>query len=205
MDIFKVSRKTLYNWFNNWEAQGVLGLYNRSGRGRKPTFTPEQIEQIRVWTSLHPKQLKQVAQKVQEQWGITISTKTIKRVLKAVNMSWHRCRRVVVGKPDRQEYVEKQAQLEALKELEDQASHPLYYLDEVGFCLIPCVPYGWQPIGETLGIESQRSRQLNLLGLMTRSNQLETYVSQQSITSEVVIACKTCVLSHCQQANRHRL
>ena len=31
IEIFGVSRKTLYNWFNSWEAQGVVGLYNRKG------------------------------------------------------------------------------------------------------------------------------------------------------------------------------
>jgi len=189
MDIFGVSRKTLYNWFNNWEAQGVVGLYNRPGRGRKGTFTPEQLEQIRSWTQQHPRQLKQVVQKVEQEWGISISTKTIKRVLKAVRMSWHRFRRVVGGQPDVQEYAQKQAQLETLKQLEDQGELDLYYLDEAGFCLIPCIPYGWQPLGQTVGIASKRSRRLNVLGLMTRANQLHTYVSCQSITSEVVIAC----------------
>lgn len=189
MDIFLVSRKTLYNWFNTWEMRGVVGLYNRPGRGRKLTFSPDQIEQIRAWTSQHPRQLKQVVQKVQEQWDITVSPKTIKRVLKASRMSWHRFRRVVGGQPDVQEYGEKQAQLEELKRLEDLREIDLYYLDEAGFCLIPCIPYGWQPIGETLEIASQRSRRLNVLGLMTRANKLETYVSQQSITSDVVIAC----------------
>lgn len=188
-DIFGVSRKTLSNWFNNWEAQGVVGLYNRPGRGRKATFSQEQIEQIRVWTQQSPRQLKQVVQKVQQAWDITISTKKIKRVLKAVSMSWHRFRRVVGGHPDLQEYAEKQARLESWKRLEAQGELDLYYLDEAGFCLIPCIPYAWQPIGETLGIESRRSHRLNVLGLMTRSNQLETYSSEQSITSDVVIAC----------------
>jgi transposase len=189
MDIFSVSRKTLYNWLNNWEAQGVLGLYNRPGRGRKNTFCPEQIEQIRLWVQQSPCQLKQVVQKIHEEWGISISTKTIKRVLKTVRMSWHRFRRVVGGQPNAAEYEQKQAELERLKQLEAQGELDLYYLDEAGFCLIPCVPYGWQPIGETLEIESQRSQRLNVLGLMTRSNQLHSYVSTQSITSEVVIAC----------------
>jgi len=189
MEIFSVSRKTLYNWFNNWEAQGVLGLYNRPGRGRKGTFNPEQVEQIRAWVQQQPRQLKQVIQKIQEEWGISISTKTIKRVLKAVGMSWHRFRRVVGGQPDAQEYKQQQAQLEILKQLEQQGELDLYYLDESGFCLIPCVPYGWQLIGQTEEIESQRSQRLNVLGLMTRANQLHSYVSTQSITSEVVIAC----------------
>ncbi len=86
MEIFLVSRKTLYNWFDSWEAQGVVGLYNRPGRGRKATFSPEQIEQIRVWVQQSPRQLKQVVQKVQENWDISISTKTIQRVLKAMGM-----------------------------------------------------------------------------------------------------------------------
>jgi transposase len=189
IDIFGVSRKTLYNWFNSWDAQGFVGLYNRPGRGRKGTFNSEQMEQIRCWTQQHPRQLKQVAAKVQEEWGISISTKTIKRVLKAVRMSWHRFRRVVGGQPDATEYADKHAELEHLKQLEDQGELDLYYLDEAGFCLIPGIPYGWQPMGETVGIQSQRSRRLNVLGLMTRSNRIETYVSQQSITSEVVIAC----------------
>ena len=66
MEIFSVSRKTLNNWLNNWEAQGGLGLYNRPGRGRKNTFSPKQIEQIRAWVQ-QSRQLKQVVQKVQEE------------------------------------------------------------------------------------------------------------------------------------------
>ncbi|MGB3514058.1 MAG: hypothetical protein WBA93_33600 [Microcoleaceae cyanobacterium] len=40
MKIFEVSRKTRYNWFTFWEDEGILGLYNNQGRGRKPKFTP---------------------------------------------------------------------------------------------------------------------------------------------------------------------
>ena len=172
MEIFSVSRKTLYNWLNNWEAQGIVGLYNRPGRGRKSTFNGEQSEQIRAWVKQQPRQLKQVVQKIKEEWGITTSTQTIKRVLKAVRMSWHRFRRVVGGQPDAQEYEHKQAELETLKQLEAQGELDLYYLDEAGFCLIPCIPYGWQMIGQTEEIESQRSQRLNVLGLMTRTNHL---------------------------------
>jgi transposase len=59
----------------------------------------------------------------------------------------------------------------------------------VGFCRIPSVPYGWQDIGEYLEIPSSHSRRLNVLGIMNRANHLETYISIQSINSDVVIAC----------------
>jgi transposase len=97
MNIFSVSYKTIYNWFNRWESEGMVGLYNKPGRGCKPTFNSEQKERIREWVRQQPKQLKQVVQKIKEEWGITISTKTIKRILKTLSMSWHffasRCRR----------------------------------------------------------------------------------------------------------------
>lgn len=189
MNIFLVSRKTIYNWFSAWDAESIVGLYNHPGRGRKQTFSDTQKDQIRIWAQEHPRQLKQIVQKVQAAWGKTVSTETIKRVLKSLQMSWHRFRRVVGGEPDPQEYAQKQSQLKALERLEQAGEIELYYLDETGFCLIPCIPYGWQPIGETLEIPSQQSQRLNVLGFMSRSNQLHSYVSEQTITSEVVIAC----------------
>jgi transposase len=189
MNIFQVSYKTIYNWFNRWEGEGIVGLYNKPGRGSKPTFNSQQKERIKEWALSEPRQLKQVGQKVKEEWGIEISTKTIKRILKTLSMSWHRMRRGVGGKPNPEEYKEKQAQLEELKRLDEQGLIDLYYLDETGFCLIPYVPYGWQNIGEYLKIFSRRSRRLNVLGIMNRTNELKSYVSSQSINSDVVIAC----------------
>jgi len=187
--IFAVSEKTLYNWFNAWESRGLIGLYNRPGRGRKKIFNSKQIEQIKNWANLHPQQLKQVRQKIKAEWDTTVSTKTIKRLLSQVRMSWHRLRRGVFGKPKAEEYKRKKAQLEKLKQLDSIGRIELYYLDETGFCLTPCVPYGWQPIGEYQTIPSSRSPRLNVLGIMNRRNHLEAYVSTQTINSDVVIAC----------------
>jgi transposase len=190
MRIFPVrSRKTLYNWFDEWDARGFAGLYNRPGRGRKPTFNDEQKAQIKQWAKLYPRALKRIVQKVADTWKIDVSTHTIKRVLKSMQMSWHRFRRVVAGCPDRQEYAQKQFALETLKRLAKQGELALYYLDQAGFSLTPLIPYGWQPIGETIEIPSQRSHLLNVLGLMSSTGELESYVSEQSITSDVVIAC----------------
>jgi transposase len=98
-------------------------------------------------------------------------------------------RRGVGGEPSPQEYQEKQAQLEEFQRLDERGEIDLYYLDETGFCLIPCVPYGWQNIGEYLALPSRRSRRLNVLGIMNRRNHLEAYISSQSINSDVVITC----------------
>ena len=82
MKIFKVSYKTMYNWVNRWEYEGMLGLYNKPGRGRKKTFNSAESAQIKDWVKLQPKQIKQVVQKIKKEWSINISTETIKRIIK---------------------------------------------------------------------------------------------------------------------------
>ena len=104
-------------------------------------------------------------------------------------MSWHRLRRGVFGKPKAEEYKTKKAQLKQLKKLDNLGVIDLYYLDETGFCLTPCVPYGWQYIGEYQAIPSSCSPRLNVLGIMNRFNHLEFYISTQTINSDVVITC----------------
>jgi hypothetical protein len=52
MKTFKVSYKTIYNWLTRWESPGMIGLYNKSGRGRKPTFNPAQEATIREWVKI---------------------------------------------------------------------------------------------------------------------------------------------------------
>jgi transposase len=190
MRIFAVSRNTIYNWFNNWDKFGLAGLYNEKGRGGKSLFNSQQKAQVKIWAKEEPRQLNPVLEKVEKEWGIQTSKKTVKRILTTLRMSWHRMRKAVGGQPNPEEYQQKKAQLEEFKQLEDEGKIDLYYLDEVGFNLIPCVPYGWQNVGEYLAIQSRHSRhRLNVLGIMNRQNHWESYVSIQTINSDVVIAC----------------
>ncbi len=189
MKIFNVSSKTIYNWFGRWESSSMVGLYNQSGRGSKPKFNSEQENQIKEWTKSEPRQLKQVVEKAKEKWGIEASTKTIKRILQKFNMSWHRMRKVVGGEPVATVYQEKKRQLAEYERLDKLGEIDLYYLDESGFSLIPSVPYAWQDIGEYFGIPSQQSKRLNVLGIMNKRNKFEAYVSEKSITGDVVAAC----------------
>lgn len=85
MAIFNVSYKTTYNWLNRWESEGMLGLYNKAGRGNKKTFNWEQEETIREWAKQEPTQLKTLLQKVKEEWDILTSTDTIKRILRKLS------------------------------------------------------------------------------------------------------------------------
>ncbi|MBE9071019.1 IS630 family transposase [Leptolyngbya cf. ectocarpi LEGE 11479] len=189
MSIFGVTRKTIYTWFDAWERQRLVGLYDRPGRGRKATFSDEEKEQIRAWAKANPKNLRAVLAQIKATWKVSVSKTTLKRILKSASMSWRRLRRSLAGKPDPGEYATKQEQLEAFKRQETQGKLDLRYMDESGFCLVPYLPYAWQAQGETLELPSQRSKRLNVLAFMNRQNDLVPYVFEKSITSEVVIAC----------------
>jgi len=47
MNIFRISYKTLYNWFNRWKLEGMIGLYNKPGIGAKSLFNFLQEAQIK--------------------------------------------------------------------------------------------------------------------------------------------------------------
>lgn len=187
--IFRVSRNTIYNWFNNWESCGLVGLYNHSGQGRKKIFNLNQQEIIKEWVKETPKNLGLVQEKIHTQWGVTASKDTIKRVIKFAQMRWYRIKRRVGGEPVPSFYTRKIKELEKLKQQEQMGKIEIRYVDETGFCLIPYIPYAWQESQQKIEVKSQKSKRLNVLGFLTRQNELEVYTFQCSINSDVIIAC----------------
>ncbi|MBC6422671.1 MAG: helix-turn-helix domain-containing protein [Hormoscilla sp. SP12CHS1] len=99
MKIFDLSIVTIYNWFNAWEYLNLVGLYDIKGRRRKPKLNSEPKEQIVAWTKKYPKKIELVKEKAKENWNVSVSKDTIKRILKNENMSWRRIRKRVGGEP----------------------------------------------------------------------------------------------------------
>ncbi|MGB6300402.1 MAG: IS630 family transposase [Rivularia sp. (in: cyanobacteria)] len=189
MKLFKVSRNTIYNWFNNWDLESLAGLYNNPGRGRKTIFNINQQKVIKEWVKETPKNLEKVQDRIEKEWGILASKDTIKRVLKIASMGWYRIKRIVGGVPIPAFYDKKYQELQKLKEQESIGEIEIRYVDESGFCLIPYIPYAWQESKQKTTEKSQQSKRLNVLGFLTRNNELEAYAFDCSINSDVVIAC----------------
>ncbi len=120
MKIFKVSRNTIYNWFNSWESFQLAGLYNQPGRGRKKTFNSAQEQQLKDWVKDTPKSLEKVQEKIKNQWQIEVSKKTITRIIKLVKMGWYRIKTRVGGEPIPSFYERKIEELKELKRQEEQ-------------------------------------------------------------------------------------
>ena len=186
--IFGREERTIYTWLNQWERRHFAGLYDRKGRGRKPKLNTEQMYQVKEWAKEYPKNLRKVLALVREEHGISVSRRTIKRILRNLSFSWRRIRKKPKGKPDPAEYTQKEAELAELKQQAERGEIDLYYVDESGFCLIPYVPYAWQEKGATIEIESGGKRRLNILGFLSLERGLVAYTTQENIDGDVVIA-----------------
>jgi transposase len=187
--IFKVNRITIYSWLDDWESRHFSSLYAKKGRGRPSKLNRDQKEKVREWSKQYPKNLNKMVDLIKQEFGLETSKSTIKRILKSFQLSWRRIRKQVKGKPNPEIYEKRKKDLEILIEEDKQGIIDLRYFDESGFCLIPYVPYAWQEKGETIRIDSGHSKRLNVLGFMNKSNDLEAYCFECSITSEVVIGC----------------
>ena len=187
--MFKVTRITIYSWFNSWESLRFSGLYAKKGRGRPPILDLDQKKQVREWSKLYPKNLNKIIYLVEKEFGLEISKATIKRILNVFQFSWRRIRKKVRGKPDPEVYQERKEDLDIFIEEYQEGIIDLRYFDESGFCLMPYIPYAWQEKGETIAIESGHSKRLNVLGFMNKHDELDAYCFECSVTSEVVIGC----------------
>jgi len=83
--LFGVTEQSVYNWYKAWESEGIEGLKLKPGRGRKPKLQDEnldQVKRIKILVENDPQNLKNVVNKINEEFGIELSKKTLKRFLK---------------------------------------------------------------------------------------------------------------------------
>lgn len=64
----------------------------------------------------------------------------------------------------------------------------MFYFDESGFTLEPCVPRAWQKRGETIKVPCSKSKRLNVLGFVNRDCKFTSIVFDGSISTACVVA-----------------
>ena len=187
-------QKSIYNWVNRWLDQGLVGLYDQVGRGRKPLLDLAACLKVETIIEQAPRRVSQHLEEIQRQTGHLISKSTLKRTLRSMGLGWKRIRKWLGSLRNEEDFRMAQQELESLKELEDKALIELYFCDESGFNrpatrLTPCVPYAWQKKGQTICLPAAKGGSYNVLGIMGRNNTLRAYGFQGSINSQVAIAC----------------
>jgi transposase len=74
-----------------------------------------------------------------------------------------------------------------LENLSEAGLIDLYYGDESGVNLEPCVPYGWQFRDEEVSMPTAKGKGINCFGLFTRSNESWVATSEKAIKADFVV------------------
>lgn len=100
---------------------------------------------------------------------------------------WKRARLSLKSKRNQDDFELKQQQIESLKELEDSGFIDLYFGDESHFGLTPNVPYAWQTKQNPILLPAAKGKFLNVVGLMSRKNDLFFEVNQTTFNTDKFI------------------
>lgn len=85
---FGVTTHSVREWLKQWEQHGLEGLKLKPGRGRKPKLNLEEDQHVQTVKTLiknEPKNLARVTAQIEDQLGVDVSKKTLKRFLKNLN------------------------------------------------------------------------------------------------------------------------
>lgn len=85
IELFKVHRVTIYEWFNLWESDGIEALHKKPGQGRRPKLSvtnPQHVERARVLVKNERQNPKAVVAKLSAELDIEMHPDTLKRFLK---------------------------------------------------------------------------------------------------------------------------
>jgi len=87
---FQVSEHSILQWFKLWENGGIEGLQLKAGRGRKAKLDikqPNHVEKVKQLIENEPKNLNQVKAQIEQDLGVAVCKRTVKRFLKNLNTS----------------------------------------------------------------------------------------------------------------------
>lgn len=77
-----VSPITIYGWLNRWEADGIVGLRDKPGRGRKPILSAADFQAVKGRVQENAQQLRRARAALKEDLKREFSDKTLRRYLK---------------------------------------------------------------------------------------------------------------------------
>jgi transposase len=190
-DIYQVDRDRVSEWVDWWEAFKFEGLDDAPRSGRPPKLTEKEQKHAVKLTLKEPRSLRQGLTAIASTVGKIISRDTLKRILVAEDYRWKRLRRSLRSLRDEAEFRAAHAELVALRAeaLEPTRQFDLWYFDEAGFTLTPCVPYAWQQVGQTHELASSHSPRQNILGFFNLQHEFHSFAFEGAIDTQTVIHC----------------
>lgn len=187
-DICELTRQTVSAVITRWEESGFTGLYDRPRPGKPRSLTSEDECFIHELAEQEPRSINKIIASLEDLRGKKVSKSTVKRVLKRKKV-WKRIRKSLKGKRNEEKFREAQEEINDLNQRRKNGEIELYYFDESGFNLTPCVPYAWQPSGEYIEVPSAKGKNLNVLAFINKDNDCTSFIFESRVNTDVVIAC----------------
>jgi transposase len=188
-DIFEVKRDAVSARIDAWEKYGPDGLKDRDRSGSPRILNASETEAAAEIIGETPQNPRQIIARIQERLNKKISPSTLKRLAKRLNLRWKRARTSLKGLRDEAEFKKAEAELSGLTELHHAGDIDLFYADQSGFQIGSCVPYAYQPVGETLEIPGDIRKRLNVMGFFSPDNRLISFTFECTINTDAVTAC----------------
>ena len=191
-DIYQVERDRVSEWLNWWNEFEFEGLDDDQRGGRPRILNESEKEQVIERVLEEPRQIKHALAGLAEQTGKLISGQTLKGLWREAGYVWKRARRSLRRWRDEAEFRFAEAELNKLRATcaAGDSRFDLYYFDEAGFSLQPCVPYAWAKVGETLELACANGSRQNVLGLMHwRGAAFHSCAFEGRVDSSLVIDC----------------
>ena len=164
------------------EASGLIGLYDRPRPGKPRSLTSEDEDFIYDFTDREPRSVNKIIAALENLRGKKVSKSTVKRILKKKKV-WKRIRKSLKGKRNEEKFREAQEEIKLLEQRRENGELELYYFDEAGFNLTPCVPYAWQPTGEYIEVPSAKGGSLNVLAFMNKDNDCTSFIFESRVNT----------------------
>ncbi len=184
---FDIQYQTVSRWLDDWEKEGLSGLYKCHSGGRSPIYDEQEVERAKQLISEEPRRISYTQAALEKETKKKASQSTITRIAKKCRLVYKRVRRSCKHKRNEAQFSEMKQALKSAQLAADNGLINLFYFDESGFSQQPCIPYAWQPIGEQLRIPSVKSKRINVLGFMSKNNDLFTYSTTERVDSKKVI------------------
>jgi transposase len=190
-DIYQVDRDRVSEWLDWWEECQFDGLDDDPRSGRPPKLTEKEQKRAVAITLKDPRSLRQGLSKFADQMGKTISRDTLKRILKLNDYVWKRMRHSLKSWRHEDDFRAMQAELAKLQAeaLDPAREFDLFYFDEAGFTLAPCIPYAWQKVGQTFELASMHGPRQNVLGFLNLHHEFHSFAFEGSINTPIVTHC----------------
>lgn len=171
-------KQTVYNTFQRYNEEGIIGLADKPKPGRPRSITGEQTKELLpVLEEKQPKEvgdyfhskwtLRLVKNYLEKNWQVKTSTKTIQRWFHLNGWSYHRNKKGFVPNPLRKNQQDKVVRL--LENI-DHNKEVILFLDQTGFDLSGDVTRTWMPKGKQHCIPCNNNGKLSIYGAFNPHN-----------------------------------